>query len=260
MVILATCFFSFTTHACEKVRIGYNQWEPYSFTNSEGKGTGADLELAKKALKNIGCAVKIRMMSFNWQLRRVAKGRLDLAMGVGRTAKREGQGYFVGPYRQEKIRVYARKDSAPQYASFKSLRALLEHNEIRIGLSEAYSYGEEIDTLIGSPEFASRIESLPSEATLLTKLDIGTLDLVIADEAVASYYLEILELKDKIVRLDVFQHHNDIYFYVSKNLPIERIALFQKEIERLTQLGLIEKLIPYYHLDALKHYRKTTLN
>ena len=175
-----------TEVACT-LTMGWDPWEPYHYLEPGGEERGLDVELVRAIASHAGCEVDFERDSWVNLLRRVADGDVDLITGATRTSERDAYALFSEPYRQEAFVLFTRTADAARFGSG-TLRDKLATG-MRIGVTDAYVYSDDVEGLRDDPDFADQFISAEIGETNVTRLMNGDIDGFLEDRFVAAAIL-----------------------------------------------------------------------
>lgn len=246
-VFLSTIFIFSTPSIADEITIVADQWSPYCGVPDTAK-PGYGIEIAQLAFKNAGHTVKYINMPWNRAITATRKGNYNAIIG----AYKEEAPDFVFP--EEEFGVtnncfYVKNGNSWKFKDLQSLQNL------RVGLVEDYSYGEELDRY-----FKEHKESVqyargedPSE-TNIRKLLAGRFDVFIEDENVVLEKIEKMGVADKVINAGETGVKGKIYIAFSPNFAKskEYADIFTKGIKTLEESGELKKILDKY---GLKHWK-----
>ena len=159
--------------------------------------------------------MEFRRESWADLLDHVASGDVDLISGATLTTDRERFAIFSAPYRSEEFALYVRAGDATDTGE-STLRELLEAG-MRIGVTDAYLYGEEVMTLQDDPAFADQFVRASMGEVSATRLLDGEIDGFIEDIFVATAAIRRRGLEEDIaVHPLSLQSGGDVRFMFSR--------------------------------------------
>lgn len=117
LLVLLLCLTPFITQAktaasiCpEPIKVGFNDWAPYSWIDPTGKAVGLDVDMLTLVAKNLGCKLTFIKMPAKRAHYMLKAGSLDMMMGASYTQDREQYAYFTDSYRNEEVRLFTKQD------------------------------------------------------------------------------------------------------------------------------------------------------
>lgn len=171
---------------------------PYAFRGTDGQIQGLDIDIARTALKQMGCEVKFVEMPWARALFELEQGRLDILPGALIKPEREVFAYFSRPTNRSPNVLFMRKSSAEKY-NIKQLSDLLGTN-FRLGTQIDVSYGASYDTLLQNPEFQAHLTPLTMRQSGWKMIGRDRIDGLIADEISGLLELQQLGLTDVVAK------------------------------------------------------------
>jgi polar amino acid transport system substrate-binding protein len=197
-----------------QLTMGWDPWEPYHYVDAAGEEKGLDVELVTAIADGAGCHLSFERDSWANLLKRVADGEIDLISGATRTAEREDYAWFSEPYRQEVFVLFTRSDADERFPG-STLRAKLEGG-LRLGVTDAYLYGGEVETLRDDPDFAGAFVVASIGETNVTRLVDGEIDGFLEDRFVAAAVVRRRGLEGT-VDAELVVSSNDVRLMFSKS-------------------------------------------
>jgi polar amino acid transport system substrate-binding protein len=195
--------------------MGWDPWEPYHYMDPTGELSGFDIQVVRALADSVGCRVEFRRESWADLLNHVASGDVDLISGATLTEDRERFAIFSDPYRSEEFALYVRSGAATGMGG-SSLRELLEGG-LRIGVTDAYLYGDEVTALQDDPAFASQFVAATMGEISATRLLDGEIDGFIEDIFVATAAIRRRGLENDIAVYPLaLQSGGDVRFMFSR--------------------------------------------
>ncbi|WP_235363928.1 MULTISPECIES: substrate-binding periplasmic protein [Shewanella] len=98
----------------ETIKVGFNEWAPYSWTDTSGKAVGLDVDMLTLVANHLGCQLTFIKMPAKRAHQMLQAGTLDLMMGASFTEDRTAYAYFSDSYRTEEVRLFVKADRAAQ--------------------------------------------------------------------------------------------------------------------------------------------------
>ena len=224
---------SFATNA-EQLKLAAENWPPYINEDAEDNGFLTDVIVS--ALNHAGYQPSLVFLPWSQALEQTKSGSVDVLLGAWFSTEREK--YFA--YSQPILNSNLKLIGYPEYGSFvfdgiESLKGM------SIGVVEDYVYSENTPDLSGITivEYASIKDALES-------LFDGEVDLVIADERVARYYLDkYWHTKIKSLKfLETPFSSKPLYIAVSRETPDYQKVVdeFNVVIEKMKESGEMNKI------------------
>jgi polar amino acid transport system substrate-binding protein len=200
-------------HACVKTVRWFDD-APYSFRGADGGAHGLNVDIARMALKQLGCEANFVEMPWARALVELEQGRLDILPGALRKPEREVFAYFSRPINRSPNVLFMGRSAAEKYR-IKQLSDLIGTN-FRLGAQIDVSYGPSYDTLMKNPEFKSHVSPLTMRRSAWKMIERDRIDGLIADEVTGLLELQQLGLSDSISRTRVVVSGDPALFAFSK--------------------------------------------
>lgn len=227
--------------------MGWDAWEPYHFEGEDGQLRGIEIELVQAIASHAGCTLSFQRGDWAGNLRALARGEIDLLGSATLTPEREAYAVFSAPYRDESFRLFVRAGTISDPPETTLTDWLAVPN--RLGLTQGYYYGEDINALQDDPAFADRLVELPHGDAGFDALLAGEVDGVLEDPYVATAVLRRRGLRE-----DVQMHPMDLGSS-SVRLMFSRVSVdpsvvqrFGASLEALQASGEIDALIARYRM------------
>lgn len=206
---------------------------------------GIFVELAKEIFAEAGITVEYRVTNWARAVQDVRSGRVNALIGAG---IRDAPDLIFGDAAPGISRncFYARADSSWRYTGLASLA------EIRLGVINGYSYGEEIDDYIRRHQKnLDRLQQAAGEQALglnVRKVELGRVDATLENTWVMSLYMDQHENADNLV--EVGCRTPDVPIYIAFSPVLSSSAryrdIFDEGVYRYRQDGRLEALLQNY--------------
>ncbi|QYJ86946.1 transporter substrate-binding domain-containing protein [Shewanella mesophila] len=102
------------TLCAEPIKVGFNDWAPYSWIDTSDNAVGLDVDMLTLIAANLGCEVDFIKMPVKRAHQMLKVGSLDMLMGASYTKDRNEYAYFSKSYRDEEIRLFVTADKASE--------------------------------------------------------------------------------------------------------------------------------------------------
>lgn len=193
------------------LRVGWEEWYPLIYTQSEPLPVADDLPLPSKAerehlagseyallnslAERAGCRLSFIEQPWLRALKLLKQGKLDMLYSASRTPEREAFAQFSLPYRVERMVLVVRPEGSPQPARMALRDWLAEPDERgkphRLGLILGYYYGDILDPIIREPGYhpqlyAVRWDQQLQEMLLHQRIDGYLVETSVAQAQIAS--------------------------------------------------------------------------
>lgn len=224
------------------LRVAWEPYEPFTFVNSDGVLTGADIEVIKAVAEEIGCALSFRGMPWNRILLEIEKGAVDVTSSASWTTERDAWAWYSAPYRRPEVALFVRKGESRNHR----LRSLADVPEagFRLGLIEGYFFGKEVASFMADPAFAALTESAADYTVNLTKLLHGRIDGFLVDDVhVLRAEAQALGVLDAVERHPVEIEGVDLHYMFSrKSVSRDLVDAFDQALARMRAKGRLERI------------------
>lgn len=167
---------------------------PYAYRNADGEIRGLNIDIARTALKQMGCDAQFVELPWARALVELEQGRLDILPGALRKPEREVFAYFSRPINRSPNVLFIGKAAAKKYRINK-LSDLLGTG-FRLAAQINVSYGADYDALLKNPEFNANLSPLTMRLGAWKMLERDRIDGIIADEVTGLLELQRLGLSD----------------------------------------------------------------
>ena len=198
--VLTVCTCAALAEGCVK-SVRWFADVPYSFREADGEIRGLNVDIARTALKQMGCEAHFVEMPWARALVELEQGRLDILPGALRKPEREVFAYFSRPINRSPNVLFIGKASAKRYR-IQQLSDLVG-TDFRLAAQINVSYGAGYDALMKQPEFRARVSPLTLRSSAWKMLERDRIDGLIADEVTGLLELQQLGLSDVISKTRV---------------------------------------------------------
>jgi len=229
---------------CE-LTMGWDPWEPYQYQSPRGEVEGLDIELVEAAAGEANCRITFKQSDFVSLVDGIRAGEIDFLPGATRTETREQFAYFTRPYRNEYFTLWVRSGDQELFEE-SDLQALLEERR-RIGFTEGFYYGGEVEALMADPAHEELLHSARIGDLNLLRLIDHEVDAIIEDPYVASSIQRRLGLSEQVVQLDPELGRGEVHLMFSRESVDEDIVeRFNQALEQLAEDGTKDKIARRY--------------
>lgn len=167
---------------------------PYAYRDTDGQIRGLNIDIARTALKQMGCEARFVELPWARALVELEQGRLDILPGALRKPERELYAHFSRPINRSPNVLFIGKAAAKKYRINK-LSDLLG-TDFRLAAQINVSYGAEYDALLKNPEFNANLSPLTMRLGAWKMLERDRIDGIIADEVTGLLELQQLGMVD----------------------------------------------------------------
>lgn len=218
---------------------------PYSFRASSDEIQGFYADVARAALRHMGCEPLFVEMPWARALLELEKGRLDILPGALRKPGREAYAYFSRPVNRSPNVLFLGKEAAAKYRITKLSDII--GTDFRLGAQIDVSYGASFDALLAKPAFQARLTPVTLRRSAWQMIPINRIDGLIADEVTGLLELQQLGLSQAIAKTQVVVSAEPAMFAFSKqsNSP-DVVEGFNKAFNVLLSNGQYKKIAERY--------------
>ncbi len=230
--------------ACVKSVRWYSD-TPYAFRGADGQVQGLNVEIARTALKQMGCEANFVEMPWARALIELEQGRLDILPGALRKPEREVYAIFSRPINRSPNVLFMSKAAAGKYP-VRQLSDLLG-TDFRLGAQIDVSYGPSYDALLMSPEFRSHLSPLTARLGAWKMIERDRIDGLIADEVSGLLELQQLGLTDVIAKTRVVISFEPAMFaFSNKTNSLEFVNAFNSAFGAMLADGRYREIAQRY--------------
>jgi len=228
-----------------QLTMGWDPWEPYHYMTPKGEVDGLDVELVRAAAERVGCELEFVQDDFLTLLDGLRAGDIDLIPGATRTEGRTRFAHFSDPYRVEYFTLWVRVEDH-ELLENRDLASLLESRR-RVGFTEGFVYGSEVEQLMAKPEYESLFRGARVGDLNLLRLVDHDIDAMIEDPYVAASIQRRLGLGDQVVRLDQELGRGDVHLMFSQaSVDEDRVEAFNEALSELADDGTQDEIADRY--------------
>ena len=218
---------------------------PYALKRADGQIDGLAIEIARVALKSMGCEAKFVELPRARALVEMQAGRLDILPGTLKSEERAKFAYFSQPINRSPNVLFVNAKTAGKYPLNKL--SDIVGTQFKLGVQIGVAYGPDYNLLIKSPEFRSRLTTLTSRRNAWKMMDLQRLDGIISDEVSALLELQQLGLAGTAVRSKVIVSDEAAVYAIGKaSNTAEFVAQFDKAMEEMLVDGRYKAIVERY--------------
>lgn len=217
IVVCLSSLLSFDVHSAESqscdLRVRIYDFPPLAVQDSEGRWSGMDIDYARVLLDKTGCKYTFTNMPWARGLRMIELGTLDLMLNVSKTEQRKESMYFVGPQRQEVMRLISKKGRLPKITQWQQLDTM---DAIFMRQRGTYVGDRFEQALKKNPNLSSRLVSLADTGIRIEMLKRGRGDGFFAE---STYLYNQLQTNPAFTDVEVHPlviHSAPVYYAFSK--------------------------------------------
>lgn len=245
LCVIGTLFLMSANHTvAQGLSLGWEDWQPYQYRDSNQVVTGLDIELMHAIFENIGHRLTLVELPWKRHLRNVELGLTDLAASASKTPEREKYAFFSDPYRSEAAVMYIRKEDIGKY-QFQSLREIID-TDFTLAATRGYYYGEEFAQLMKDPEFKKHVVEVNDNQLAQRQLARKRVDGFLEDPIAATFELRDEGLLEKVaIHMPIYS--DDIYVMFSKKSTTPSLVkAFNKSLAELRANGAYDRIMDKY--------------
>ncbi|MGI9264277.1 MAG: substrate-binding periplasmic protein [Gammaproteobacteria bacterium] len=222
--------------------MGWDPWEPYHYMNPVGEINGLDVEIVSAIAADAKCEVSFERDSWANLLRRIRDGSVDLISGATLTPERESYAYFSKPFRNETFALFVRAGERDQFSGT-TLKELLDSG-MRVGITEAYIYGDMVRALQDDPSYADRLFPADLGESSAGRMLDGEIDGFIEDIFVASSMIRRRGLEDDIEThpVDIGGSNEVRLMFSRSSVDGNLVSRFDESLVHLRESGEYENI------------------
>lgn len=231
MLKLFVIFFSVVCLLCivhtgnahaKKLNIGYIEYPPYYFTNSQNVPDGKLIKFTTEIMTKAGIDFAYRKLPSQRVLKSIKRRQYIASIGWFKTKQRETYANFSLPiYTNHPVGALINKKTADRFTSFKTLKKIMQSDKFTLGLIAGHSEGGYIDSL--TKAYPHKIQFITGRQTQLVKmLHASRLDLVLLPQEEVSTIVK-----------DAGLYMQDFSFLELSDVPAgnKRYLMFSKAVE-----------------------------
>ncbi len=248
LIVSFFCFAAPTFGACN-ITLRWDDDPPY-FMVQEDEVVGIDVDLAREAMRRLGCELTLEKLPWARALVELREGRVDMLSGAYRTPEREKYAHYSAVVGLVSPNLLFIRPLGEESFDFRGLRALLE-SDFRLGAQIGVSYSDEYATLVQNPDYEKNIQYLSRRESLWRMLARNRIDGVIASKLTGIYEIRELGLGGRIVPSSLVVSDQPAYFMFSrKSVDADFVSDFDLVLQSMLEDGTYE-IIVNRHVCAL---------
>lgn len=238
LFLLFNCPVNAKNFDCENPLIlsSTTDWYPYIYMSPEGVSMGADIELLRIILKEIGCELKVVHFPERRSLFELKKGNVDIGLGASFNKERAQAYWYSNQYRHE-VNQFAYRTNDRNISESTNIKNIIESDKI-IAINLAGWYGEEIEKAKADSNNFIYSDTVSKR---LKMLNFERVDIVIDDSIVLCHELHRLPFPQITIHPSVL-YDTPIYFLFNKKTVSKSfIDKFNKALEEMRISGLLKQ-------------------
>lgn len=230
-------------NAAETINIRVATYPPQYYKDQNGNWTGIDVELARALVIEAGFTPDFIDAPWSRALEEMKSGRLHLMTTLSKTPERSTYMYWIGPERESKMAlVVKKKDQSLQIESLDDLITLAKSKNIKIGMQQDIYYGQPFATSIIERDFSQHFESVTDAKLNPRKNLAGRIIGFFEDKLTMQYQIETNKDYAGLAVHSFTMNTENLYFGISRKVPVEWIRRLESAYERLVSSGELERI------------------
>lgn len=221
------------------LRVGWDDWPPYHFQNSDGAMHGFAVEILQAVMRDMGCEVVFRPRPWRRQLQEIQIGEADIAMEAYYNEERAKIAHFSDAYNPSTVTLWIRPEQTITASNIGSLLA----SGFQIGVTKDFFYGPEFEPYRHQPN----VEKVLAEETNYAKLQKGRIDGFLGDRLATTWGLKQHHLEHKVKAAELTIYSAPAFFMFSKrSVSPEFIEAFNQTLRQMKKNGEYQKILDNY--------------
>ncbi|OYU46152.1 MAG: ABC transporter substrate-binding protein [Burkholderiales bacterium PBB4] len=230
--------------ACVK-SLRWSDMPPYAFKDPQGTIQGLHVDLAREALKRVGCDARLVEMPWARALMELERGRLDLLPGAADTPERAAFAFFSRPTNSARTVLFVARKTRHQYRL--NTLADIMGTDFRLAVRRGSTYGAEYDALLPNPEFVKRLTFVTAPQSGMRMMAAGRVDGHLGDELAGLHTIQTLGLSDAIQRSKLVTSKDADHIAFSKvTHDAAFVQRFNAALGRMVEDGTTKRLLERY--------------
>ncbi|HMA52541.1 MAG TPA: transporter substrate-binding domain-containing protein [Magnetospirillaceae bacterium] len=222
---------------------------PYLTVMPDGRPGGVNADVAREALRRMGCKAEFRTLPFSRSLKDLEDGRLDILPNLFRTAERDGYALFSRTRDQVPNRLFIRAADKGRWdvRSFEDFPRL----GVKLGIESGSLLSPDFPRIMEDPNFRAILTPARSHQSLWLMLRASRVDAVILDEQTARWELKHLGLAETVIGTDFIAAPAPAYFGFSRaTVSADQVSAFDGAVEAMRKDGALAAILAAYGLEA----------
>jgi polar amino acid transport system substrate-binding protein len=221
---------------------------PYLTTMPDGQPGGVHADIAREALRRMGCKAVFRTLPFTRSLKDLEDGTLDILPDTFRTPERQVYALFSRARNQVPNRLFIRAADQGRW-TIRSLQDLPRLG-IKLGVEGGALASPDFGAIAADPAFQAILTPARSHNSLWRMLRAGHIDAVILDDLTARWELAHLDLEDQVTGTNFVAAAAPAYFAFSRATVTEQqVHGFDAAVDAMRKDGTLPAILARYGLD-----------
>jgi len=222
---------------------------PYFILHADGPPTGLHADIAREALRRIGCRLDFREVPFTRSLKELEEGKLDIVPDLFLTPERERYTLYSRTRSRVPNRLFVRAADRERWQihDFADLPRL----GIRLGIETGALISPDFAAISADPAFKAILSTAHTHTGLWHMLETGRVDAVVLDELAAKRELVAEGLNGKIAATDFVTSGEAAYFGFSRaTVGEDQRDRFDDAVAAMHKDGTMTRILAGYGLAA----------
>ena len=217
-----------------KLRVAWDPYEPYSYSDGGDIPVGYDIEVVTKIAGMIGCSLTFAELEWSDVLTALQNGQADVAIGTGYRTDRATWSYYSESYRKEIGGLLIRAGTATEFAGG-SLDEIFKTGFI-FGKTNDDTYDQDEDAVFD--RYPAQVRGRVSEEQNIGRLLAGSIDGILIEVNVAGALVRKLDAGQKLEFHPLTFEAGDYRLQMSKkSVTAELVAQINAAIQQLKSDG-----------------------
>jgi ABC-type amino acid transport substrate-binding protein len=230
---------SFSVNAC-KLIVHVIEYPPLAIEDDNNNWSGLNFKYLDALFDEAECKYTLYESPFARGIKLLKSGKIDLIINLSKTPNREKYLTFIGPQRQEIIKLITKKGTMPIISDWKQFSQL---DNIFIWQTGAY-FGEKIlKTLNENNKMATKIIYLSDNNVMVDLVTKGRADGFFAESLFFEYQKKNNSTYKMLEAHPLNIHSESVYFAFSKkSVSPQTINKFQQAYKRLIEKNILQEI------------------
>lgn len=221
---------------------------PYLTITPDGHAGGVHADIAREALRRIGCRAEFHAFPFTRSLKDLAEGSLDIVPNLFSTPERETFARFSRTRDQVPNRLFIRNEDKERWTvhSFDDLPRLGMH----VGYEAGALISPDFPRISADPRFEGVFVPGRTHESLWRMLTAHRIDGVIMDEQTARWELAHLGFDNAVGGADFIAATAPAYYAFSRaTVTAEQVQAFDAAVSAMRKDGTLAAILAKYGLE-----------
>lgn len=230
-------------HELEKVIVGIDKFEPYTYLDENGNYTGVDIEIAEQTFHKLGYEPEFKFITWSEKNENLANGTIDCIWSCYSMNGREDDYQWAGPY------LYSRQVIAVSTDS--DIQTFDDLSDKRVGVQITTRAANLFLHTIDSPlPEAKVVNCFAATNDMFAALRKGYVDAIAGHEALLNEFIANGDGKFRL--LEESPHISKVGVAFEKGTHLELVKEMNELITEMSKDGTIGSIAEEYGLDADK--------